>query len=309
VCSSKMSTLVSDSKKQVRDPLSPDWYFKDASLPKLTGNEVQALSDRTHKGGDKGFVAATELLTRNFGLAVKISHGYMPIVPHGGDLRDLVQEALIMIWKSLEGFNPKKGGISPWIGGALRNGLSKKIPFYASVVKATPWAVRAKKEFDKAYHSLSAELKAAPSDELLADELGWPLSKVRTIQSLTRCLPLDAQIHPDDYKTWQDVLVDPATQNERDPLYEERLAKVSMVLKKLVSRLPAPRDEILKHRFGIFGYTGKTLEETAAHLGIKSHQLVRHHQQKGLAQLKELAEEFLSTGRLPEKLPAIRGVS
>ena len=274
------------TKKPVRSEAKEDTlraYFDQIKKARLlTFEEELALSRRIRRGDE---AARQQLITANLRLVVRIAKKYMtPDV----SLLDLIQEGNLGLIKAAAKYDYRKQVrfstyASWWIKQAIVRALSNK----RRVIRLPHRKEEKLRRINKAYNTLSQELKRAPSSQEIAAELGIREKEVDTIVGLSNAVvSLDGPT-PEQNGTLQDLVMDtnyvPDQQLLRDSLREKTLAFLETLMEK--------EKQILLYRFAFYGGRKYTLKMIGDELGI-SPETVRQIEIRALRKLRECASEL-----------------
>ena len=143
------------------------------------------------------------------------------------------------------------------------------------------------RKINKAYNSLSQELKRTPNIEEIAEELGLKMREVETIMQLSNAVvSLDGPTQ-EDSGTLQDVIEDTSYIPEKDLLRENLRERTLKFLEPLLDK----EKQILLYRFAFYGGKKYTLKKIGDEMGI-SPETVRQIEIRALKKLKESAQEL-----------------
>jgi RNA polymerase primary sigma factor len=274
------------TKKPVRSDGREDtlraYFDQIKKTPLLTFEEELALSRRIRRGDE---AARQQLITANLRLVVRIAKKYMtPDV----SLLDLIQEGNLGLIKAASKYDYHRQVrfstyASWWIKQAIVRALSNK----RRVIRLPHRKEEKLRRINKAYNTLSQELKRTPSSQEIAEELGIREQEVDSILGLSNAVvSLDGPT-PEQNGTLQDLVTDnsyiPEQQLLRSSLHEKTLAFLDTLKEK--------EKQILLYRFAFYGGRKYTLKMIGDELGI-SPETVRQIEIRALRKLKECAAEL-----------------
>jgi len=248
----------------------------------LTFEEELALSRRVLEGDDS---ARQTLIESNLRLVVRIAKKYMT---RDVSLLDLIQEGNLGLIKAASKYDFRKHVrfstyASWWIKQAIVRALSNK----RRTIRLPHRKEEKLRKINKAYNTLSQELKRAPNIEEIAQELGLKKREVETIVQLSNAIvSLDGPTQ-EDSGTLQDVIEDNSYIPEKDLLREDLRERTLKFLETLLEK----EKQILLYRFAFYGGKKYTLKKIGDEMGI-SPETVRQIEIRALRKLKETAEEL-----------------
>jgi RNA polymerase primary sigma factor len=258
-------------------------YFAQIKRSRLlTFEEELALSRRVLQGDDS---ARQTLIEANLRLVVRIAKKYMT---RDVSLLDLIQEGNLGLIKAASKYDFRKNVrfstyASWWIKQAIVRALSNK----RRTIRLPHRKEEKLRKINKAYNSLSQELKRAPRSEEIARELGLKKREVEMIVQLSNAVvSLDGPTQ-EDSGTLQDVIEDNSYIPEKDLLRENLRERTLKFLETLLEK----EKQILLYRFAFYGGKKYTLKKIGDEMGI-SPETVRQIEIRALRKLKENAEEL-----------------
>src|SRR5450756_289698 len=170
-------------------------YLREIGQVKLlTPVEELALAKRVKRGDKK---AREHMITANLRLVVKIARSYEAF---GVPLLDLINEGNIGLIKGVQRFDHKKGAklstyASWWIKQAIRRALSNQ----SKTIRLPVHVVEKLTHIRKAEVRLRETLDREPTDEEVADDLGYKLHRIRQYRDASRApVSLDSPINEDN---------------------------------------------------------------------------------------------------------------
>ena len=258
-------------------------YFSQIKRGRLlTFEEELELSRRVLQGDD---AARQVLIEANLRLVVRIAKKY---ITRDVSLLDLIQEGNLGLIKAASKYDFRKHVrfstyASWWIKQAIVRALSNK----RRTIRLPHRKEEKLRKINKAYNSLSQELKRAPNMEEIAEELGLKKREVETIVQLSNAVvSLDGPTQ-EDSGTLQDVIEDNSYIPEQELLREDLRDRTLKFLETLLEK----EKQILLYRFAFYGGKKYTLKKIGDEMGI-SPETVRQIEIRALRKLKENAEEL-----------------
>ncbi|MFM1943603.1 MAG: hypothetical protein RI897_2585 [Verrucomicrobiota bacterium] len=259
-------------------------YMREVgSVPLLTVEEEVELAARI-QAGDEG--ARQHMIRANLRLVVKIAREYDGL---GLPLLDLINEGNIGLMRAVEKFDPSKGAkfstySSWWIKQAVRRAIANQ----AKTIRLPSHVIDKLCRLRRAAMDMQEELGREPSDEELAEEVGLPLRKVKSMRlAAVRPLSLEMPLGEGDTGRVADIVADERAEAPFQSLDDQT---VTEILGDLMKRLDAREAGILRYRFGLDGGEEKTLEEVGQRFGV-TRERIRQLQNVALAKLRRWMEQ------------------
>jgi len=258
-------------------------YFDQIKKARLLTFEEELDLSRRILGGDEA--ARQTLITANLRLVVRIAKKY---ITKDVALLDLIQEGNLGLIKAASKYDYRKHVrfstyASWWIKQAIVRALSNK----RRVIRLPHRKEEKLRKINKAYNSLSQELKRTPNNEEIAAELGLKEKEVESIVHLSGAVvSLDGPTQEEN-GTLQDLIEDHSFLPERQ-LMENSLRERTM---SFLETLKEKEKQILLRRFAFFGGKKYTLKKIGDEMGI-SPETVRQIEIRALRKLREAAAEL-----------------
>jgi RNA polymerase primary sigma factor len=226
----------------------------------LTHGEEIDLGRRTRRGDE---TARSELIERNLRLVIPMAKKYRG---KGLPLGDLIQEGNI--------------------GLIADKGRTIRVPVHMG---------EKIRKMARTYNELSTELEREPTDEEVAEELGWDVDRVKDVKSaIPDAMSLNQQLSSDEGSSELGDFVEDERESEEAGEVVRELETRRLV--ESVERLPERQRRVLVRRYGLDGEKPSTLADLSEDLGV-SRERVR--------QLQREAERALrDEGEYGQKLPA-----
>jgi RNA polymerase primary sigma factor len=140
----------------------------------LTHREEISLSMRA-RAGDQS--ARKKLVERNLRLVVSVAKRYRWM---GLPFEDLIQEGNLGLVRGVEKFDPERGyRLSTYVTWWIRQAIGRAVSDKGRTIRVPVHAGEKMRKVTRTSNGLSAELEREPTDEEVAQRLGWKLEQVR----------------------------------------------------------------------------------------------------------------------------------
>jgi RNA polymerase primary sigma factor len=238
-------------------------YFGQIGRGRLLTHEEEIDLGRRTREGDE--TARSELIERNLRLVIPVAKKYRGMgLPFG----DLIQEGNIGLMRAADKFDPYKGfRFSTYATWWIRQAVQRAVADKGRTIRVPVHMGEKIRKMTRAYNELSAQLKREPTDEEVAERLGWDLYWVKDVKSAI----------PDATSLNQPLSSDEASSELGDFVEDERESGAAgEVVRKLekrrlmesVARLPERQRRVLVRRYGLDGEKPATLADLSEELEV-----------------------------------------
>ena len=257
-------------------------YFAHIDKGKLLTHAEEIDLSKRAKAGDKG--ARQRLIEKNLRLVVSVAKKYRGM---GLPFEDLIQEGNIGLMKAVEKFDPDRGWrFSTYATWWVRQAVQRAVADKGRTIRVPVHRGDKLRKMARAYNELSAQREREPTDEEVAERLGWAAEQVRDVKGAM----------PDATSFNQPLTSDSDATEIGELIEDERASEVAGTvigememdwLAEAVERLPERHRYVLIKRYGLGEEETATLAQLSEELGI-SRERVR--------QVQREAERMLAGG-------------
>ena len=247
----------------------------------LVAPELRRINAEVARGEREMRRAKDELTRANLRLVVHIARKY---VNRGLMFGDLIQEGNIGLMRAVDKFDWRRGfKFSTYATWWIRQAITRSIADQARTIRVPVHMTETVGKIARAARRLAQESGREPSTEELAQRLGLPLDKVRTVQRLVKePVSLEAPIGDDEEGRLGDLIEDKDAVMPFDAAARTNLRETAA---RALSGLTPREERILRMRFGIGMNRDHTLEEVGRTFNV-TRERIRQIEAKALKKLQ-----------------------
>lgn len=242
----------------------------------LTREDASSLQATIDAGTD----AYDRYVNANLGLVVYFAYRKRGL---GVDIEDLIQEGALGLGRAVLLFDPSKGyQFSTYANWWIRQAIDRAIANQGRTIRLPKQKLDDIKKLYAVRGRLEATTGTAPSDEALAHELGWKVSRIAELEELSvQTGRLDELVKGSENTSRIELLTpDLEDVDVPSPTGEEALIdrEEKRELRRKIASLPDKERQVIALRFGFVDMQTHTFEEIGARMGFSKERANQYYQ-------------------------------
>ncbi|TGL57317.1 RNA polymerase sigma factor RpoD [Leptospira ognonensis] len=243
--------------------------------------EIKDWGEKIIKGEREIAQAKRELVRANLRLVVSIAKRY---ANRGMHFFDLIQEGNIGLIRAVDKFEYKKGyKFSTYATWWIRQAITRAISDQARTIRVPVHMIEQVNKVIRETRLFVQEFGRDPSNDEIAERLGWPVQKVKAVKNVARePISLEIPVGSEEDSELGDFIED---KDVISPLNSAATSILSEQIRQVLQTLPAREQKVIRMRFGLDDGYAQTLEEVGYQFKV-TRERIRQIEAKALRRLR-----------------------
>ena len=242
---------------------------------------IKEWGEKIIKGEREISQAKKELVKANLRLVVSIAKRY---ANRGMHFFDLIQEGNIGLIKAVDKFEYKKGyKFSTYATWWIRQAITRAISDQARTIRVPVHMIEQVNKVIREARLFVQEFGRDPTNEEIAERLGWPVQKVKAVKNVGRePISLEIPVGSEEDSELGDFIEDKEVES---PINAAAGSILAEQIRQVLQTLPAREQKVIRMRFGLDDGYAQTLEEVGYQFKV-TRERIRQIEAKALRRLR-----------------------